>query len=311
VGFSQPQTNITMKYKIIFAFIALMFAFACEKDSVVSVKGEADAIEYRASVTPVLYTDWKSGNAYFECEQIGDGCDWAWKVDDAAPNGMYYTNTDQYENTPTEFEAIITISNSDGFHFDWSISSGYVVCAVIVKGGPGANVFFYGGVSSDTDLYAPVNPNNDKNFEISHVSFCFKKVNDECYDDETAWVFGPRYVNKGNWATYTPYPTGDNKTVNIYAGQSMLAGTATFSAPLDGMVEITISLDDGFTFYYDLIDDNLKIQGYDKAPKGNPAPGLFAWKYTVPVGSTSKVIEVPYNNFYGIHLDVAYPVPCD
>ena len=298
---------------MILAFIAMMFAFACEKDSVVSVKGDADAVEYRSSVEPVFWPEWQSGNAYSECGQTGDECyEYAWKVDANAPNGTYYTNTDQYGNTPTDFEAIITISNSDGYTFDWSISTGYAVCAVIVSKGNVANVYSYpDGATSDSGLITGAYNTNGQLQEISHVTFCFKKVNGECYQDETAWAFGSRYVARGNWATYTPYP-GANQEVDIFAGQTMLAGTATFSAPVEGMINIAIELKNGFVFYYDKEDDdNLKVQDYAEAPKGNPAPGLFAWKYTVPVGNRSKTITVSYDNFYGIHLDVAYPVPCD
>jgi hypothetical protein len=261
------------------------------------------------------FPQWQSGNAAFECLQAG-ACEggFSWKIDENAPNGMYYTNTNMYGNVPTDFESVITISNSDGYTFDWSISSGYAVCAVIVKGGQGANVYSYELATSGQGLFAPVNSNNGKNFEISHVSFCFKKVEDMCYKGETAWATGSRYVSRGNWATYTSY-SGAEKTVSIYAGQTMQAGTATFSAPNGGFVDITIELANGFVFYYDVLnataDNNIKIQDYAVAPKGNPSPGLFRTKAAASAGSTSYTITVPANNFYGVHLDVAYQVPCE
>jgi hypothetical protein len=266
-----------------------------------------------ASVEPMLFDPWQSGDAYSECEQAGCGAPFAWKVDDAAPNGNYYTNTDLYGNTPTEFEAVITISNSDGYTFDWAISEGFIVYCVIVTAGGVANVFYYeDGAYYDTYLYAPLNtntPDPDDTYEISHVTFCFDEDYGTTIDwcEETAWAAGTRYVKRGNWATYTPYP-GNGESVVIYAAQTALAGTATFTED-NGMVEIFIELNDNFIFYYDVNDqyedDNIKVQDYATAPSGNPAPGLFDWKATAPVGSQSYTITVPLADYYGIHLDVA------
>ncbi len=119
----------------------------------------------------------------------------------------------------------------------------------------------------------------------------------------------------GNWAMYIPYD-GVEKIVNLITdgGDSTTAktvGTATFSAPVDGKVTITITLTRAI-FYYDvndpLYDDNLKVQDYAGAPKKTP-PGLFAWKTRIEPGATSGSIVVPANNYYGVHLDVAVPVP--
>jgi hypothetical protein len=113
------------------------------------------------------------------------------------------------------------------------------------------------------------------------------------YKEETAWANGPRYVTRGNWATYVPYAEG---TVNVYAGQHHLAGTASFSGVVDGKVTITIELADGWSLQEG--GSTVKIQDYPVAPSGNPSPGRFAHK------GTSLTIEVPANNYYGIHLDV-------
>ncbi len=117
-----------------------------------------------------------------------------------------------------------------------------------------------------------------------------------CYDyeGETAWAAGSRYVTRGNWATYTTYAEG---TVNLYAGQHMFAGTASFSAVNDGMVTITIELDEEWSFQEG--DNAVKVQAYDAAPSGNPSPGRF----TSYKGNELE-FTVPAANFYGIHLDV-------
>jgi hypothetical protein len=140
-------------------------------------------------------------------------------------------------------------------------------------------------------------------YGADNENFAFSYDCDEqpCYEyrSETAWANGPRYVSRGNWATYTPYAAG---TVNVYAGQNMLAGTATMSAVSDGNVTITIALEAGWSLQDD--SNPVKIQGYSVAPSGNPSPGRFANK------GTSLTVTVPAANFYGIHLDVQKAVQC-
>ncbi|MFH1716887.1 MAG: Ig-like domain-containing protein [Planctomycetota bacterium] len=125
---------------------------------------------------------------------------------------------------------------------------------------------------------------------------------EECaWEDETAWADGERYVAQGNWATYTPY-AGEELDVTLYAGQTMDAGTVHFSAPVDNVVTITITLNAGWRFAD--VAENVKIQDYMDAPSGNPSPGLFDWKGYATGSSFS--IDVPANNFYGVHVDVEW-----
>jgi hypothetical protein len=259
---------------------------------------------WAASVEPVVFTNWTSGDAMSECRQTGYYFEYAYKWNEegeidpfeleGAPNG-----------TAVFSGQTITVSNSNGSTFDWQVDP-FPLGAVIVKAGTGAYVFLYEDAFNDQGLYAYSGK------DISHITFCWNDFEELCYQEETAWATGPRYTQRGNWATYTPYVP--DSTVTIYAGQTMDAGTAHFSAAVDGWVEITITLDNGFIFYYDLNDDledhNIKIQDYELPPSGNPAIGLFAWKEMAEVGSTQYTITVPENNYYGIHLDVAYSLPC-
>lgn len=143
---------------------------------------------------------------------------------------------------------------------------------------------------------------------VGHANFCeFYYFRDICetYEcegpTETAWVAGTRYVEKGNWATYTEYVP--NTTVNIYAGQHNLAGTAHFSAVVNGEVTITFSLVDGWIF--NEVEESLKIMPYwDTPPAKNPAPGQFTYKYDA-TGNTYTV-TVPEAMYYGIHLDLMH-----
>ncbi len=57
--------------------------------------------------------------------------------------------------------------------FDWTAT--FDVDAVIVKGGPNANVYLYSGSSdfSDQGLTAPINPATGEPYAVSHITFCF------------------------------------------------------------------------------------------------------------------------------------------
>jgi hypothetical protein len=136
--------------------------------------------------------------------------------------------------------------------------------------------------------------------------YCIAVCEDEppmevCYEDETAWAAGSRYVTQGNWATYTPYVA--NNPVNVFAGQNYLVGTVTFSEVVDGKVTITLAALNGARLQS--VAESVKIQGYETAPSGNPAPGLF----TTYKGNETTVIVDAYA-YYGIHLDVQRVVDC-
>jgi len=136
--------------------------------------------------------------------------------------------------------------------------------------------------------------------------YCIAVCEDEppvemCYQDETAWAAGSRYVTQGNWATYTPYVA--NTPVNVFAGQNYLVGTVTFSEVVDGKVTITLAALNGARLQS--VAESVKIQGYETAPSGNPAPGLF----TTYKGNETTVTVDAYA-YYGIHLDVQRVVDC-
>lgn len=126
-----------------------------------------------------------------------------------------------------------------------------------------------------------------------------------CYKSETAWTAGPRYVQKGNWATYTPYRS-EEKTVDIFADQHINVGNAKFTANGNNTVTININLKNGASFAD--VKENLKIQGYYSTPLAkNPAPGKFT-TYKGTISGNSITFTVPQYAYYGIHLDVK--VPC-
>jgi hypothetical protein len=110
------------------------------------------------------------GNAESEAAQVGT-YDYAYKFDNWGPGTTFPWSETHGGNT-------ITITSSNGTHFDWS--SDFPISAVIVKGGTAVNIFYYDpAATSDTLLYAPINPNTEMPYGISHVTFCWNVPDQE------------------------------------------------------------------------------------------------------------------------------------
>lgn len=260
------------------------------------------------------------------CEGVGDAF---------FGNVNYYSCSSaraNYSETSDSFDATFTdVSGNPGCNnnaIDVTVTDGTSVAfnatpdgvgAAIVKGSNDANVYVYNPQkNSDSGLTSPLNASGNP-AGLSNLTFCWNPVGQEteCFEDETAWAAGTRYTPKGNWATYTSYE-GVAKTVTLFAGQTMEAGTVQFSEPnAGGLVTITITLNEGWRFalnpageneFGSVYDNNIKVQDYATAPSGNPAPGLFQWK-TIAEGQTGS-ITVNANNFYGVHVDVEHQVDC-
>jgi len=139
------------------------------------------------------------------------------------------------------------------------------------------------------------------------------KVNVQCeiFQGETAWAANGdtpleiRYTNRGNWATYVEY--NGEKTTTLFAGQTIEVGTVHFSAADDEEVKITVNLTDDWEF--EDVAENLKVQDYATAPSGNPEPGLFDHKKDCDASEPECAIDVPENNYYGVHVNVGKWVP--
>jgi hypothetical protein len=178
--------------------------------------------------------------------------------------------------------------------------------AFIVKGSADANVYVYGpDIYSDAGLASPVNASGGS-AGLSNLTICYslRDCDDQkCYDGETAWAAGTRYVTRGNWATYSSKTAlMSDLGVKLFAGQTMDAGTVQLVGG-----NIVITLNAGWRFAG--TDENVKIQHYSSTPPAsNPAPGLFATKGTAT--SSPFSIAVPDARFYGIHVDVEREVAC-
>jgi hypothetical protein len=146
-------------------------------------------------------------------------------------------NSGTYTITGTGHTVTITVNGS---YFDWTSTIG--MDAVIVKGGPNANVYIYNPPApslGDTGLHSPINSSNGNPYGLSHLEFCYspaltitKTANatytrtydwdiDKTVDDDTLDMF-----------------RGDSGTVNYTVTVTKDAGTdSDFAA--DGTITVT------------------------------------------------------------------------
>ncbi|MCH8556441.1 MAG: hypothetical protein LAT84_01405 [Balneolia bacterium] len=124
-----------------------------------------------------------------------------------------------------------------------------------------------------------------------------------CFKEDTAWSDGYRYTPRGNWATYTEVD-GEDIEVSLFAGQTKDIGTVSFEHDGEGNVTITIHFNDGAGLQD--VEEAVKIQGYDYAPSGNPAPGGF----TTYKGNELEITVAAYK-YFGVHIDSKREVECE
>jgi len=311
--------------RIITALAAVSFLAS---GTVMGVNGTASEPVSDNGITPYIIPGLNPGGNR-TCAEVGD----AWFSD-----ATYFQCWSAKRNYPDDFglgfedisgnpdcdRNVIEVTVVDGTYvtFD-SYPDG--VGAAIIKGSNEANVYFYDPQAShDSGLAPPLTPSGGPAGLSNIGGFCWNPEEEEgpplgCWANETAWADGTRYTRRGNWALYTEYeyPVVE-QTEELLAGQTMHAGTVTFSAPAGGMVTITIELGEGWRFAMipvgedpygqPIWDNNVKVQDYASAPSGNPAPGGFMWK-TFAEGDVGEIV-VPVNNFYGVHVDVERLVDC-
>jgi LPXTG-motif cell wall-anchored protein len=120
----------------------------------------------------------------------------------------------------------------DGPVFDWTSNIG--VDAVFVKGGPGGLLYLYdppAESTGDTGLHAPVNPQNDKFFGLSHLSFCYDKdqattTTSTTSTSTTSTTIGESTTTTAMGAVTTTTPSGELPRTGSTAGPMLGLGAA-------------------------------------------------------------------------------------
>ncbi|HET9672924.1 MAG TPA: CARDB domain-containing protein [Actinomycetota bacterium] len=118
---------------------------------------------------------------------------------------------------------------------DFTITGDFVAAGVIVKGGPNANVYDYRptGNTADTGLHAPVNPESQRFYGLSHLTFCIAEVQRAPGIDVEKTC--PERVQAGTEIEYTitVENTGTEALVDVSVEDSLLGDiTADFDADL-------------------------------------------------------------------------------
>lgn len=147
--------------------------------------------------------------AYFD--YCGDKVDFG-NFEGAFPEGLVVTS----DGKTLSFKAAECIMSGDKY---------YSVGAIIIKGGPAANVYFYeGGTLSDMNLTAPVNASG-KPAGISNVTFCFV----ECDEQPKLVIAFKSYLAPSDWACTTGGP-GNINFVAYYDFKPGVVGKIYLSA---------------------------------------------------------------------------------
>lgn len=239
---------------------------------------------------------------------VGLGYDFGFKVD--PPNAGTYS----IDGLNT-----VTVTTADGIFFDWSSTLG--MDAVIVKGGPNANVYVYDPPAertSDTGLHSPINPNNGKPFALSHIEFCFDYEVSVSKDAETSftrtWQWDiDKSVAPEQWQLFTGDSGTSQYTVAVertgftdsgwaVSGTIAIHNPAPMTATLTSVsdvisVGIAAAVDCGVTFPFALGSDETLECTYQAAlPDGDDRTNTATVTATGPVGGGSGSAGVEFGD---------------
>lgn len=265
--------------------VASVLLVACSKQA------SLEPIQQRISstgVTPVVVTGSNNGGNV-TCSEAATAL--------GISGYQYTTGKQDYPFSSTSFGNNVSVT-TDGVNVSWSITppAGFCVSnvAVIVKGGPNANVYYYSnGQSSDSGLASPINASGNA-AGLSNLTICYNLVAcNECdWQEETA--FGGGVAGAGN-AWWFALDASASGTYPIYAGQQPVPGASVqYNATTD---QITIVL--GSEMQLQSVSEPVKVEGYNVLPSTRPAAGLF----DLYKGS-NLTIQGNGSAYYVVHLDV-------
>ncbi len=180
----------------------------------------------------------------------------------SCPQGYFeYKVEDPTDGTfgPDDQFVIDVTDGVSGPTVDWS--STVPVFQVIVKGGPGANLYDYPppGEFSDTGLHAPFNPNSGKWYGLSHITFCYGDPQPEPVDvtpSADACALDQQGLPKGEVSFEIDPSSG--ATVQVYTNSD-------FTGPVGGVLGDgePLSLDPGTYYWQATAGEGFEIDGAD------------------------------------------------
>lgn len=152
--------------------------------------------------------------------------------DDLSPSGTMWheMEIDPVEDgTYSQGRLAVSInvtSENDTVTIGWS--SNIAIDAVFVKGGPGGNFYHYSSPQdSDTELLPPLNPNNGKRFNPSHLLICTTTS----LDTPTATAPPPATATPPATETVPPTATQSPAATGTIAATSTLSASVTPTPP--------------------------------------------------------------------------------
>jgi len=237
---------------------------------------------------------WGKGDDYFICgEKIDYEEDEGWLGD--FPDGLQVTVDDENKTLSFSMDECISIDGKS-----------YKVGAVIVKGGNGANVYFYeNGTLSDAGLGAP-----GGKFLVSNLTFCFVECDREWTLAVKSWYYddsyrtyavskGTSYFDTGFWCDQLgihSYPgTSYIEMINYYDGNITVGSVTIEEVNPEGVrsLKITVDLED------DLVLDHTylyfgELTGITEGPlKPIGCPDYDNWPYQDGTNVNTHVFIIP------------------
>lgn len=139
---------------------------------------------------------------------------------------------------------------NDGTYVTWS-STVPVKIAIIVKGGPNANVYFSDCedcLTGGSGLSAPINPNNGKPYGLSNITFCYSLCDDlvvgfKSYmqKDKSTWVTTGSFITSYPLVLGASYKLYQECWVDLDLSSSKEVGNLTITdTNSDDYWEITV-----------------------------------------------------------------------
>jgi hypothetical protein len=278
-----------MKSKIftIIAAVAILFT-SCENEETTQQTPTQNRIS-TGGVTPVKVTGSNNGGNV-TCQEAATNI--------GLSNYEYSTGRVDFNNGSFSSNFGIFTVITDGVNVSWSVNppAGFCVSnvAIIVKGGRGANVYYYNnGKTSDSGLASPVNASGSA-AGLSNLTICYNLTpcNVCNWKEETAFGGAIRGAGSAWWYAIDASTSG---TYPIYAGQNAVPGASVkYDADQDVII---VNLGNNMRLQND--PESVKAEGYKELPSRRPAAGLFdLYK------GTDLTIQGNGSNFYVVHLDV-------
>ena len=268
--------------------VAVLFT-SCEKDDTT----QQNSIQSRISiggVLPDLVTGSNNGGNV-TCQEAATNIN--------LTGYEFSTGRINYNNGTFSSNFGIFTVNTDGVNVSWSVNppAGFCVSnvAVIVKGGRGANVYYYNnGETSDSGLAAPVNASGSP-AGLSNLTICYNLTTCTTCDWQKETAFGGPIRGEGS-AWWYAIDASISGTYPIYAGQREVEGASVkYNATTD-----VISINLGNNMQLQNVSEPVKIEGYNELPSRRPAAGLFRL-----YKGSHLTVEGNRSNYYVVHLDVA------